>query len=270
MIYCIWYPSGGFGHFINAVLTLHGKEFIRPTNKIKFSKTGDSHSLNLTAPLYTKNTVDYYHNFDPNYNHSVLVDLGINSDSRDFTQQLPESEIIKMCYTDTSWPIISKTMIDKAMKSTIESELAVDPGLWDSTALWAQREKYFLFLRDHNLRHAWRCEAGVHCVFIDSMINYAKLKSAIECAGIKLSNFEDLWNEWYVHNKRYFAPVAKAQQVLDKIETLENINLTNITDVWTQAVIYYFIWLRFNKEVPHNEFEDFFEDTDQIRSWLRR
>ena len=30
MIYCVQYPSGGFGHFINAILTLHGVEFVRP------------------------------------------------------------------------------------------------------------------------------------------------------------------------------------------------------------------------------------------------
>jgi len=45
MIYCVWYPSGGFGHFINGILTLHGKGFKRPTNKIEFSTTGDSHKF---------------------------------------------------------------------------------------------------------------------------------------------------------------------------------------------------------------------------------
>ena len=38
MIYCVWYPSGGFGHFINAVISLYGVDFKRPKNK-KFNTT---------------------------------------------------------------------------------------------------------------------------------------------------------------------------------------------------------------------------------------
>jgi hypothetical protein len=266
MIYCVWYPSGGFGHFINGILTLHGKEFKRPiSNKIKFSQTGDSHNLDLVAPKYTSNTIDYHYNFEPQYNYSVLVDLGIDSNSRDFMQWFPESKIIKMCYTDTSWPVVAKTMIDKAMKSTVEVELAVE-----LTDLWAQREKYFLFLRDHSFRWAWRSEPDVACVFVDSLPDYTRLKIMIESAGPELSEFKDLWSQWYTHNKKYFTPVDLAKQVINKIDCQENIDLTNVTDLWTQAVIYYFIWLKFDKEVPHNDFENFFKDTNQIRTWLHQ
>ena len=52
MIYCVWYPSGGFGHFINAVLTLHGEDFVSPKNQLIFSKNGDSHNLDLIVPKY--------------------------------------------------------------------------------------------------------------------------------------------------------------------------------------------------------------------------
>jgi hypothetical protein len=268
MIYCVWYPSGGFGHFINGILSLYGKGFKRPVGQFKFSNTGDSHSLDLVVPKYTGATSDYHYNFDPDYNHSVLVDLGINSNSRNFMQAFPESKIIKMCYTDTSWPIVARTMIDKAMKSTVETELTVDTALWHSTEPWTQREKYFLFLRDHSLRWLWKDEPGVHCVYIDSLLDYTKLKSVIEDSGAELAGFKAMWSEWYTHNKKYFDPTTNAEQVLDKIKHQENIDLTNVTDLWTQAVIYYFIWLKFGKEVPHNDFENFFKDTNQIRTWL--
>jgi hypothetical protein len=220
------------------------------------------------APKYTGATVDYHYNFDSDYNYSVLIDLGINSDSCHFMQAFPESKIIKMCYTDTSWPIVAKTMIDKAMKSTIQIELAIDPVAWNTSNQWAQREKYFLFLRDHSLRWAWKDEPGINCFYIDCLLDYTKLKSAINNAGLQLSEFKDVWSKWYNHNKTYFVPVAKAEQVINKIDCQENIDLTNVTDLWTQAVIYYFIWLKFGKEVPHNDFENFFKDTNQIRTWL--
>jgi len=268
MIYCIWYPSGGFGHFINGVLTLHGNKFKRPTNKIKFSSTGDSHSLNLVAPKYTKNIKNYNYEFDSDYNYSVLIDLGINSNSREFMQALPEAQVIKLCYSDKTWPVVANTMVNKAMKSTVESEITVDATAWSSEANWAQREKYFLFLRDHYLRNAWRPESDIHNIIIDSLTNYNTLKDIIESIGLNLDNFQDLWNEWYLHNEKYFAPVTKAQQIIETIKSSDNLDLTDIRDVWTQAVIYYFIWLEFGKEVPHNDFENFFNDVGQIRTWL--
>ena len=268
MIYCVWYPSGGFGHFINGILTLHGKEFKRPTDdKITFGPTGDSHGLDLVAPKYTEN---YNYEFDSDCNYSVLIDLGINSTSRSFIQHFPTATIIKMCYTDQCWPVVAKTMIVKAMASSIESELAVDTTAWSTDLPWAQREKYFLFLRDHGLRNAWPPEDGINCILIDSLIDYDKLKNLIERAGPKLSDFKELWNNWYISNEKYFAPVILAQQIIEKIKNHENLELSNITDTWTQAVVYYFIWLEFGKEVPHNDFEIFFKDVDQITTWVHQ
>lgn len=269
MIYCVWYPSGGFGHFINGILTLYGNGFKRPTNKIEFSRDGNSHNLELVAPKYQGGT-EYNYKFDTNYNYSILVDLGVNSTDRNFIQVFSSAKIIKMCYTDTSWPVVAQTMINKAMKSTIESELAVDPELWSTDELWAQREKYFLFLREHNLRQAWAPEGGVDCILIESLLDYSKLKDTIEQAGIELAEFKELWNEWLAHNEKYFMPVITAKEVINKIKQQKNIDLANITDIWTQAVIYYFIWLNFKQEVPHNDFQNFFKDTDQIRTWLNQ
>jgi hypothetical protein len=265
MIYCVWYPSGGFGHFINGILTLHGKGFKRPINSIKFSETGDSHSLSLVAPKYTPG---YSYKFDSNYNYSVLIDQGINSTDRSFISEFPAAEFIKVCYTDASWPVVARTMIDKAMRSTIERELAPDPDLWTCIDHWAQREKYFLFLRDHGLRTAWQPEPNFNCIFINDLCNYKQLKYTFEQMGIELIEFESLWNEWYNHNKKYFTPIVAAEQVLDKIKHRESFDLSHITDLWTQAVIYYFIWTEFDKEVPHNDFENFFTNTDQIYKWL--
>jgi len=268
MIYCVWYPSGGFGHFINGILTLHGEGFKRPTdNKIPFSSTGDSHGLELVAPKYTAN---YSHEFDPACNYSVLVDLGINSNSRNFMLEFPGAKFIKVCYTDTSWPVVARTMIDKAMRSSIEAELIVDSDSWTSAEPWAQREKYFLFLRDHALRTAWRPEPGIDCVGVDCLLDYDELKHTIEHTGIKLTGFEGLWKEWYAHNEKYFVPITIAKQVLDNIKKQKSFDLTPIKDIWTQAVIYYFIWTEFEKEVPHNDFENFFSDTDQITQWLNQ
>ena len=129
MIYCVWYPSGGFGHFINAVLNLHGKNFVRPTNEIKFSHTGNLHALELPAPKYCHDPKNYNFSFDQNFNYSVLIDNGINNEGEKFKTIFPTAHIIKLCYNDVSWPIVAKTMIDKAMQSSLDEQLTPDRPL---------------------------------------------------------------------------------------------------------------------------------------------
>ena len=270
MIYCVWYPSGGFGHFINAVLTLHGDNFVRPLKSLEFAKNGNSHNLDLIVPKYLHECWPGGIEFRHDKNYCVLIDNGIDNESTQFKYTFPNSTVIKICYTDRTWPIVARTMIDKAMKSSIESELALDKDSWSTAEPWAQREKYFLFLRDHSLRTAWHPESGLDCILVESLMNYDVMKHTIEQTSIELSEFSQLWNKWNFYNKKYFLPVIMANLVVDKIKKQESFDLTPIKDVWTQAVIYYFIWNEFGKEVPHNNFKNFVHNVDQITQWLNQ
>ena len=271
MIYCIWYPSGGFGHFINGVLSLNGENFSRPTSKtIEFSKNGNSHSLDLVAPKYTHSTKYYNFQFHDHINYSVLVDNGINDEGEKFRSVFPSAHIIKICYNDISWPIVAKTMIDKAMRSSIEIECNDHGRVWNCHHVWAERERYFLFLRDHDLRHAWRSNPTTTNWWIDDMLDYSTLTERIHHSGIMVSDFRSLWNEWYTANKKYIDPVIDAQAVVQAIKNNKNNGrLDHISDIWNQSVLYYFLWLEFGQEVPHNDYADFFKDTNQIKQWLK-
>lgn len=262
MIYCVWYPSGGFGHYINAVLSLHGKNFMRPTKQLEFSSRGDSHSVDLVVPVYQ---FDQWPGFDFNHNlnYSVLVDNGINSQSEQFRTVFTDSTIIRICYTDESWPVVARAMIEKAMVSSLDNQL---PSF--GTANWAIREKYFLFLRDHELRSCWRPIKNDLSIHIDSLFNYQKFHQVIESCGIKLDDFESTWQLWRSANSQYIDPVQIAQCIINNIKQQTSQDLTSITDIWTQSVIYYFIWLNFGVEVPHNDYADFFKTTEEICSWL--
>jgi hypothetical protein len=265
MIYCVWYPSGGFGHFVNAVLSLHGENFVRPANSLKFSTSGDSHSLELIAPKYFHDN-KYNFMFDDNFNYSVLVDNGINNEGTKFLETFPDAKIIKMCYDDRTWPVVAKTMIDKAMKSSIESELPIDD--WGSKDDWAKREKYFLFLRDHELRYNWRGNDTATNIDIEKLLNYKDFKSAVASSGIVLSSFRKEWRDWQEHNFIYFLPVLAAQDIIKQVKKNNSTDLTMITDVWAQAVVYYYIWLEFGIEVPHNDYANFFNNTQEIKELI--
>jgi len=268
MIYCVWYPSGGFGHFINAILNLHGKNFVRPTNKIKFSNTGDLHSLDLPAPKYCADPENYKFKFDQTLNYSVLIDNGINNEGERFKTIFPTAHTIKLCYNDVSWPIVAKTMIEKAMQSKIDKQLVVDCDKWDSEESWAVREKYFLFLRDHALRKAWQPANNVTNLLVNDLLDYSQLHNQLQISGVELDNFESLYLSWQEANKQYVDPVKTAQLVIESIKNNVDVSLDHISTIWGQAVLYYFLWVTFGREVPHNTYANFFSSTSTIRKWL--
>jgi hypothetical protein len=268
MIYCVWYPSGGFGHFINAILNLHGKNFARPMNKIKFSQTGNLHSLDLPAPKYCANQDNYDFEFDPTLNYSVLIDNGINNEGERFKTIFPTAHIIKICYNDVSWPIVAKTMIDKAMQSTVNEQLIVDCDKWHVDDPWAVREKYFLFLRDHALRQAWQPAKNVTNLLINDMLDYSQLLKQLSSIGVELGDFEIFHQAWQQANAQYIDPVKNSQLVVESIKNNINLSIDHISDMWDQAVLCYFLWISFGQEVPHNDCADFFPDSTSIKKCL--
>lgn len=260
MIYCVWYPSGGFGHFVNAVLTIYGDNFVRPQKSLSFSKNGNSHDLDLVVPKYSHEQWTSGIKLRDDKNYCVLIDNGINDETTKFQSAFCDATVIKLCYHDPHWPVVARTMIDKAMKSSIKDQLPLDR--WHSDEPWAHREKYFLFLRDHALRFAWK-SGSEHCISIGDMLDYDRFYQALNLVT-PVVPFEQLWHQWRAANAVYIDPVQTAQFVIDQVRANQNHDITHISDIWTQAVIYYYIWLVFGIEVPHNDFADFFANTVQI------
>ena len=268
MIYCIWYPSGGFGHYLNAIISLNGDNFFKPKGDLVFNQNGNSHEFPLAMPKY-KDHISYTKpNLDPNKNYTVLIDNGINNESTNFLDFFPEACVIKMCYDDVTWPVVAKTHIIKAMKSQISTEMGVDPEKWPEQNAWAQREKIFLYLRDHPLRNKWKPDTNMYNLMLNDLDSHDKIFNKLNSFGIKLSSFTDTWQQWWQKNHQYFLPIKQAQKIIDSVVNRDIVSLNNIHDTWDQAVIYYFIWLRFQKEVPHNDYANFFENTAQIIDWV--
>ena len=265
MIYCVWYPSGGFGYFVNAVLSLYGHNFVRPHNQLTFSTNGNSHQLDLVVPRYYQQQWTGRFDFDPDKNYSVLIDNGINDEGDQFRDCFPSAEILKICYTDHTWPIVAHTMIKKALESTLKQEIAPDFASWQSQDDWVLREKYFLFLRDHALRSHWRPNNFSTPLYIDSIIDYDDFYKRLTMCGINVDSFEPVWESWRQANAKYIDPVTQCQQIMHNVSCGVSQQLTDVTDIWTQAVLYYYIWIEHGVEVPHNDFAEFFYNTDQIR-----
>lgn len=269
MIYCIWYPSGGFGHFVNAIISLYGNNFAKVHNdELTFSATGDSHQYDLAAPKYLHDPDDYQFAFDQTKNYTVLIDNGINNQTDKFKSFFPQATTIKICYSDCSWPIIARTMIEKAMAVSLESQIELDSDCWTEHDPWAYREKYFLFLRDHDLRLAWRPNSTDIHLHVDDLLDYDQFRSKLQTL-FEIDSFEADWRAWYNANKKYTDPISIADSVIKSIQAQQSLPLDTITDTWTQAVIYYYIWLQYNFEVPHNDYSEWFTNTTDIVRMLK-
>lgn len=196
-------------------------------------------------------------------NYSLIIDNGINCEDTKFTKFFLDATVVKMCYSDFSWPIVANTMFSKAMRVKIDQELAVDKR-WSDDAPWAQREKYFLFLRDHPLRNAWKPSSLSHNIFIEDLIDYSTMVNQFDSIKVVLDNFESLHTPWLKSNSQYFDPVLSAKKFING-HPLD----TPISDIWTQAVVYYQIWCLYGIEVPHNDFADFFQSQEDFQKWLK-
>ena len=267
MIYCIWYPGGGFGHFINAVLSLYGKNFKRPAVKnYKFSSTGDSHQLPLVLPKYVHDPDVYQYSVDPKFNYSVLIDNGNENEGDRFRNFFPDSEVIKICYSDFSWPVIAKTMIAKTSNVKFEEVVKIDHR-WLTNDLWATREKYFLYLRDHPYRYMWNSGSN-YVLNMEDLFEYSHLQSKLLSFGIETKDFKNLWEQWFLANKQYIDPVIVSNRVLEQVKNEVDQDL-NITDLWTQSNVYFLIWNYYKFEVPHNSLSNFFSSTREIINLLK-
>lgn len=264
MIYCVWYPSGGFGHFVSGILNLYGDNFVRPRGILNFSPNGNSHSLDLVVPKYFHNCWPHEFKFDKNKNYSVLVDNGTDNESDNFKTKFPNATVIKICYTDRCWPVVARTMIDKAMKSSIESVLSADE--WAVDEPWARREKYFLFLRDHQFKNAWRPK-NEKFISVEHLFDYNGFYNQLN-KFVKLAPFEDIWQQWRSANSKYIDPVETASMAMQHIKNKQTFNLRQVTDIWDQAVIYYYFWIWFGVEIPHYDFANWIDSTDQLAALL--
>jgi hypothetical protein len=266
MIYCVWYPSGGFGHYIGAVISFYGKNFIRPLTKLDFSSNGNSHAVKLLAPTWIDDPDSYSYNFDPARNHCVLIDNGVTSQSEKFKSVIPNPIILKIIFDDWSLPVIAHTMVVKAMRSSLEAHCLQD--IWWSNQDWSKRQKFFIFLRDHKCRGLWNADNTCVNIDIADIVNYQKFKLKLESAGLVLADFSTKHQEWCVANEAYIKPALVAQEVVNYVAGNEAFALNHITDLWTQAVVYYYLWVRYGVELDHHKQVAFFKDTTEIRSWL--
>ena len=116
----------------------------------------------------------------------------------------------------------------------------------------------------------WRIDSEYKYLKIDRMLSYNDFCKQLQTLGIVTNDFRPLWDKWKISNQTYIGPVETAQKIILDLKNKNYSDLSHTTDIWTQAVIYYYIWLEYNFEVPHNDYSKWFTNTKQIAIMLNK
>jgi hypothetical protein len=270
----IQYPSGGFGHFIHVILSTYCNQFGGLLNEYRFGPGGDSHSYPTLLPKYFNNSFDitqYKNRLSEITTEfvTVLIDSGIDNDSYEFLSLISPDLKIRICYDDWSWPLLAKMFFTRCMssvtgqKETVETWITPSLDHWDNPdSSWAKREKFFLYLRDHPFRSMWRSSNRNNLNLpVENVLIYQDLHQSLNHL-VKVNNFEDFYRKWFATNQVHFEFYNQSINIINHLR--DNIDITHITDLFTQSVVYYYIWLKYNFEIPHNDYSDWFTNTKDI------
>lgn len=280
----IQYPSGSFGHLIHTLLSSYSPQFYGEPLNYTFGHGGDSHQYPLFLPKYiepvTFNTVDYTNCLKQYQGQSefisILIDSGIDNDSDEFVNYINPDIRLKVNYNKWSWPIAGKLFYTRCMSAVLnkptELNEFISPDIfkWNNvTEEWAIREKYFLFLRDHAFNQAWQLHDSELSIPLIDILDYNSLFKRLSMY-FTITEFKEFYNNWQATNYRHYGFYNEVTDIWDKIKNKIPYSLSGVSDLFTQAVIYYFIWLEYGVEVPHNDYSHWFTNTDEIVTMLNK
>jgi hypothetical protein len=275
----IQYPSGGFGHFIHVILSKYGCGFSGQQIKYNFGVGGDSHAYPVLLPKYFTTNYDinaytqYLNNIDSEF-VTVLIDSGIENDSNEFRKFIKSYWSIRICYDDWSWPLLAKMFYTRCMSAVnaqpqhLSQWISPSENQWpDIDADWAKREKFFLYLRDHTFRNNWRADSDSDLNLpITHLLDYNLLHNSLNSL-IEVDDFDEFYRQWYDANQEHFDFYLKANEIISQLDN--NMDISDVSDLYTQAVVYYYIWLKFKFEIPHNDYAKWFTNTKEIVTMLK-
>jgi hypothetical protein len=114
----------------------------------------------------------------------------------------------------------------------------------------------------------WRPDNGCITLPIEKILNYQDLKTTLN-QWFEVKEFEEFYKSWYHSNNTHFNFYFDCLDIINCLDTNFSKDLRGVTDIWTQAVVYYYIWLKFNIEVPHNDYSNWFTNTSDIVTMLK-
>jgi len=275
------YPSGGYGYYLTRLINGFITNVVKTSDDFLFDSVGTSHQLPLVAGCIhfdqTKTLIgisDKYH-YDIDQQKYILIPYctGIQSDNvTELTNTFTNAKVIRLYYKDDTWPLVFQNCIIKAAQKTLENAVEFNDVAFGSSDDWARRENFFLLLKNHHFRHMWNeCWSSqfLNINIVDLLTDpencLRSIAKFINGTIVDLDLLPSRHQQFLDSNLN----TVRHMEILDIVKNLKlNQNLKHIDHLYQQAVLNFYLQLKYNFEVPSNDHSDWFTNTTDIVKML--
>lgn len=275
------YPSGGYGHYLTRLINRFITNVVKTPDDFLFDSVGTSHQLSLVAGCIhfdqNKNLISISDHYQPDIAQQKYILIpyctGIQSDDVTMlTNTFTNAKIIRLYYKDDTWPLVFQNCIIKAALKTLETTVEFNDVAFGSSDDWAKRENYFLLLKNHHYRHMWNecrlpqfLNINIVNLLIDPENCLRSIANFIDGTIVDLDLLPARHQQFLDSNLN----TVRHLEILDIVKNLRhNQNLRHIDHLYQQAVLNFYLQLRYNFEVPPNDYSDWFTNTTDIVKML--
>ena len=284
-IIVIVYPPGGYGNFINYIVT----HFFNETIKIEetpelFDTTGTAHrQKKYVSDIYPAIFDDYEINISVPYKNNekivLLYDSTVrNENNVDFnvhTQinaKFPNAVTIKNIVDLDFNPIIHYTSL---LKTGYEYDHTDSQNMWESPDEdYSIRERWSLWYHSNPYQFSPCSDSNVVNIQL-SKLSTDPVKTIIELAeklNLTITDYHKLKSfcrNWIRVQMPYFKLLSTQRRIIRCIDNEIDLDISNITSLHDQGYINYCIEREYDVIIPVYDYKDWFKSTIEISEMIK-
>jgi hypothetical protein len=276
------YPSGGYGYYLTRLINSFVSNVVCTDDSFLFDHCGTSHLLPLVAGdiHQEKNRTIYpVHNkyqLDIDQQKYILIPYcpGIQNDTTEsLRNNFPNAKIIRLFYQDNTWPLVFQNCIIKTGIGTLEDNVEFVYENFGSAEAWARRENYSLLCANHRYRTMWKeyfhdrfLNIDIFKLLTDTKCCMELIAKFINGAVVRLDQLPNKHTQFLNANPNTITHL-EILQLVNSLGTEQD--LTHIQHLYQQAVMNFYIQLKFNFVVPANDYANWFTNTKEIVTMLQ-
>lgn len=276
------YPSGGYGFYFTRLINSFVTNIVKTNDSFEFDQLGTSHLLPLvTGHIHweqnrTLHIIDSKYQPDVNQQKYILIPYcpGIeNNITENLKHNFPKAKIIRLCYKDNTWPLIFQNCIVKAGMGNLDTDIKFDDKKFGSSEDWARRENFNFIFNDHEFRNMWKEHSHERFLNIDIFEILINPTQCLQQVANFIGSDTQMMDMLPIKHKQFLKANPNTITHLKILEIINSLNieqdLTHIQQLYSQAVLNFYIQLKFNFVIPTNDYNNWFTNTNEIVTMLQ-
>ena len=265
MLVCVDYPSGGFGHFIAALLSRSFDSVFDRGGEFLLDSKGTSHQypLHYSKWRHRDPSFELQPKFDFGDKHSVLlVDSGFDNSSDVIFSKIEAPFIIRLCIDDRAKSIVHQTCKIKAENSLFN----LNGNDWEERELFTLTYHHIDNNHDYYLNTFSPGSDFFEINISDLFFNFESVKHRLAEVFGQPNNNIDLMHQQMVQSNIDF---IKAEKLVNSFEQSKPINW-NEYSIHEQGFFNYWIEKTHNIEIPVFDYKDWFSSYEDVHELLTK